>query len=44
MFVPLRELLKTFPEAEQRHLNTQLKRLGTQLEQVSAAALAEPAA
>jgi MarR family transcriptional repressor of emrRAB len=42
LFAPLRELLKTFPETEQRRLNMELKRLGTQLEQVSAAVFAEP--
>ena len=37
LFAPLRELLKEFPEAEQRQLNDQLKRLGFELEQASAA-------
>ncbi len=36
LFAPLREMLKDFTDAEQRHLNAQLKRLGIELEQVSA--------
>jgi MarR family transcriptional repressor of emrRAB len=36
LFASLRELLKDFPEAEQRHLNAQLKRLGIELEQATA--------
>jgi MarR family transcriptional repressor of emrRAB len=43
LFVPLREMLKDFPEAEQRHLNAQLKRLGFELDRASAAEVAEAA-
>src|SRR5271155_1809601 len=43
LFAPLRELLKDFPEAEQRQLNAQLKRLGFELEQVSTTDIAERA-
>jgi MarR family transcriptional repressor of emrRAB len=43
LFASLRELLKDFPEAEQRHLNAQLKRLGIELEQATAADVAERA-
>jgi hypothetical protein len=35
--------LKDFPEAEQRHLNAQLKRLGIELEQAAVADIAERA-
>jgi hypothetical protein len=43
LFVPLRALLKAFPEAEQRHMAAQLKRLGIELDQVSGLGVAEPA-
>jgi MarR family transcriptional regulator, negative regulator of the multidrug operon emrRAB len=43
LFASLRELLKDFPEAEQRHLNSQLKRLGIELEQATAPDVAERA-
>jgi MarR family transcriptional repressor of emrRAB len=43
LFVPLRELLKDFPEAEQRRLNAQLKHLGVELEQASGTDVAERA-
>jgi DNA-binding MarR family transcriptional regulator len=43
LFAPLREMLKDFPEVEQRQLNAQLKRLGFELEQASAAVIAERA-
>lgn len=41
LHVPLRRMLKGFPEAEQRQLVSQLKRLGFALEQLSAPDLAE---
>jgi MarR family transcriptional repressor of emrRAB len=41
LFAPLRELLKNFPEADQRQLISQLKRLGIELEQIDAAQVAE---
>lgn len=43
LFAPLREMLKDFPEAEQRQLNAQLKRLGYELEQASITDIAERA-
>jgi MarR family transcriptional repressor of emrRAB len=43
LFAPLREMLKDFPEAEQRQLNAQLKRLGYELEQASMTDIAERA-
>jgi MarR family transcriptional regulator, negative regulator of the multidrug operon emrRAB len=43
LFAPLRELLKDNPEAEQRQLNDQLKRLGFGLEQASATVIAKRA-
>jgi DNA-binding MarR family transcriptional regulator len=43
LFEPLRQMLKDFPEAEQRQLNAQLKRLGFELEHASAADVAEHA-
>jgi MarR family transcriptional repressor of emrRAB len=43
LFAPLRELLKDFPDAEQRQLNAQLKRLGFELEHSSAPNVAERA-
>jgi MarR family transcriptional regulator, negative regulator of the multidrug operon emrRAB len=39
LFAPLRELLKDIPQAEQRQLNEQLKRLGFGLEQALAATI-----
>jgi MarR family transcriptional repressor of emrRAB len=42
LFVSLREMLKDFPEAEQRQMTAQLKRLGVKLEQVPAPAMPEP--
>src|ERR1700723_2024545 len=42
LFVPLRELLKGFPEGEQRQMTAQLKRLGVELDQVSTVGVAEP--
>jgi MarR family transcriptional repressor of emrRAB len=41
LFAPLRTMLQDFPEAEQRQLNEQLKRLGLKLEQASTAEIAE---
>lgn len=35
LFVPLREMLKSFPEVEQRQITAQLKRLVVDLEQVT---------
>ncbi|HSZ09111.1 MAG TPA: MarR family transcriptional regulator [Steroidobacteraceae bacterium] len=43
LFVPLRELLKGFPEGELRQMTAQLKRLGVELDQVSAVGVPEPA-
>jgi MarR family transcriptional regulator, negative regulator of the multidrug operon emrRAB len=43
LFVPLREMLKDFPEAEQRQMTAQLKRLGVVLDQVITPVTAEPA-
>lgn len=40
LFAPLREMLRDFPESEQRQLNAQLKRLGVELEQASATIVA----
>jgi MarR family transcriptional regulator, negative regulator of the multidrug operon emrRAB len=42
LFAPLRELLKEFPEAEQIEMTARLKRLGTQLAQVTPPTTAEP--
>jgi len=39
LFVPLREMLKDFPEVEQRQMTAQLKRLGIELDKVAAPAL-----
>jgi len=39
LFVPLREMLKAFPEAEQREMTAQLKRLVVELDKVTAPAL-----
>src|ERR1700674_1878360 len=43
LFVPLHEMLKDFPEAEQRQMTDQLKRLGVELDNVMALVTAEPA-
>jgi MarR family transcriptional repressor of emrRAB len=43
LFVPLRELMKDFPEPEQRQLVAQLKRLGAAVDQLGVAAMAETA-
>lgn len=43
LFVSLRELMKNFPESEQRQLVAQLKRLGAGMDQFSASAAAEAA-
>jgi MarR family transcriptional repressor of emrRAB len=43
LFVPLREMLKDFPEAEQRQLTAQLKRLGAVVDQATTPVIAEPA-
>lgn len=43
LFVPLREMLKDFPEEEQQQMASQLKRLGVKLEHIPATATAEPA-
>ena len=43
LFAPLRELLKDFPDAEQRDFNAQLKRLGMALDRATAPDVAERA-
>jgi MarR family transcriptional repressor of emrRAB len=43
MHVPLRRMLKNFPEVEQRQLVAQLKKLGAELDQLSAQNAAEAA-
>jgi MarR family transcriptional repressor of emrRAB len=43
LHVPLRRMLKDFPESEQRQLVAQLKKLGAELEQLSLPAIAEAA-
>jgi MarR family transcriptional repressor of emrRAB len=43
LHVPLRRMLKDFPESEQRQFTAQLKKLGAELEQLSALATAEAA-
>jgi MarR family transcriptional regulator, negative regulator of the multidrug operon emrRAB len=43
LFAPLRAMLKDFPEAEQRQLNAQLKRLGLKLDQATTEDVAERA-
>src|ERR1700722_17964880 len=43
LHLPLRRMLKDFPEAEQRQLAAQLKRLAAELEQLSTPAVAEAA-
>jgi MarR family transcriptional repressor of emrRAB len=43
LHAPLRSMLKNFPEAEQRQLAAQLKRLGAELEQLSTPQAAEAA-
>jgi MarR family transcriptional repressor of emrRAB len=42
LFGPLREMLRDFPEADQRFMVAQLKRLGAEVERVTAPPLAEP--
>jgi len=43
LFVPLNEMLKDFSEAEQRQMTAQLKRLGAELDNVTAPVIVEPA-
>ena len=43
LYVSLRRMLKNFPESEQRQLAAQLKKLGAELEQLSASTIAEAA-
>src|SRR5580698_924782 len=43
LHVPLRRMLKDFPESEQRQMVAQLKKLGAELEQLSLPAIAEAA-
>jgi MarR family transcriptional repressor of emrRAB len=43
LHVPLRKMLRDFPEAEQRQLVAQLKRLGAELDQMNVPDLTEPA-
>jgi MarR family transcriptional repressor of emrRAB len=43
LHLPLRRMLKNFPEAEQRQLASQLKRLAAELEQLSTPPMAEVA-
>src|SRR3984885_641101 len=43
LHVPLRRMLKDFPESEQRQFTAQLKKLGAELEQLSALTIAEAA-
>src|SRR5580692_4098429 len=43
LHVPLRRMLKDFPESEQRQLVAQLKRLGAGLDELSATAVSEAA-
>jgi MarR family transcriptional regulator, negative regulator of the multidrug operon emrRAB len=43
LHLPLRRMLKNFPEAEQRQLAAQLKRLAAELEQLSTPSVAEAA-
>jgi MarR family transcriptional repressor of emrRAB len=43
LHVPLRRMLKNFPEIEQRQLAAQLKKLGAELDQLSTEPLAEAA-
>ena len=43
LHVPLRRMLKNFPEAEQRQLVNQLKKLGSELEQLGTLSAAEVA-
>ena len=43
LFVPLHEMLRDFPEAEQRQMTDQLKRLGVELDNVMGPVTAEPA-
>lgn len=44
LHLPLRRLLQDFPEAEQRQLAAQLKRLGAELDKMDTSGAAEPAA
>src|SRR5271169_47194 len=41
LFTPLRDMLKDFPEAEQRHLSAQLRRIGLEMERVTTHEIAE---
>jgi MarR family transcriptional repressor of emrRAB len=43
LFVPLHQMLKDFPQAEQRQMTDQLKRLGVELDNVMAPVTGEPA-
>src|ERR1700735_2943686 len=43
LHVPLRRMLKDFPESEQRQFTAQLKKLGAELEQLSSLTIAEAA-
>jgi MarR family transcriptional repressor of emrRAB len=43
LHAPLRRMLKDFPEAEQRQLAAQLKRLGAELDQLATTSVAEAA-
>jgi MarR family transcriptional regulator, negative regulator of the multidrug operon emrRAB len=43
LFVPLREMLKDFPEAEQRQMTSQLMRLGVELDKLTASTVMESA-
>jgi MarR family transcriptional regulator, negative regulator of the multidrug operon emrRAB len=43
LFVPLREMLKDFPEAELRQMTSQLKRLGVELDKATGPAMVEQA-
>ena len=43
LHAPLRRMLKDFPESEQRQFTAQLKKLGAELEQLSALTIAEAA-
>jgi MarR family transcriptional regulator, negative regulator of the multidrug operon emrRAB len=43
LFVPLREMLKDFPETDQRQMTSLLKRFGVELDKVPAPRLAEQA-
>jgi len=43
LFVPLREMLKDFPETELRQMTSQLKRLGVELDKATGPAMVEQA-